>query len=163
MGDRGSTARRRLGPVSVMYLSCAGTTDGIAAVQPIPVAPSSLSISSWSGRIPIGGSTCSTRRDRDPTPIETLPRRRPAERGPCFHGASEAAGREAPDAGTGPSRGHAQPLCNTLRHAHGRCDRNRRAGGRWRTLASSSARIVGRLCARRRLRPGDDVRSPPPA
>jgi hypothetical protein len=51
-------ARSRLDPNGVLYVTY--TTpgpDGVAAIRPVPLAPSWLTLSDWSGTIPAGGST----------------------------------------------------------------------------------------------------------
>jgi len=57
----GSTARSRLDPNGVMYATFTGggpgEPDGVAAIQPVPLSPTWLTLSDWSGTIPPGGST----------------------------------------------------------------------------------------------------------
>jgi len=55
----GSTARSRLDPNGVMYVTfscCTGGPDGVAAIRPVPLSPTWLSLTAWSGTIPAGGS-----------------------------------------------------------------------------------------------------------
>jgi len=55
----GSTARSRLDPNGVMYATfscCTGGPRGVAAIRPVPLSPTWLSLTDWSGTIPAGGS-----------------------------------------------------------------------------------------------------------
>jgi len=57
----GSTARSRLDPNGVMYATFTGGGPegqrGVAAIRPVPLSPTWLTLSDWSGTIPAGGST----------------------------------------------------------------------------------------------------------
>jgi hypothetical protein len=51
------SARSRLDPNGVLYVTYwTPGPDGVAAVRPVPLAPSWLSVSQWMGEIPAGGS-----------------------------------------------------------------------------------------------------------
>jgi hypothetical protein len=56
----GSTARSRLDPNGVMYVPFSGggpgEPDGVAAIRPVPLSPTWLSLADWSGTIPAGGT-----------------------------------------------------------------------------------------------------------
>jgi hypothetical protein len=57
----GSTARSRLDPNGMMYATFSGggpgEPDGVAAIRPVPLAPTWLVVTDWSGTIPAGGTS----------------------------------------------------------------------------------------------------------
>jgi hypothetical protein len=57
----GSTARSRLDPNGMMYVPFSGggpgEPDGVAVIRPVPLSPTWLALTDWSGTIPAGGST----------------------------------------------------------------------------------------------------------